>query len=413
MGLIVAAAAAYVLRNGLVPAWTTMTTDFPNYYVSAKVVARGEPAARLYHDGWFAARIKREGIDQPGRFSTFPPATAFVMLPLTPLSPTWARRVWLFIGVGCLALLVFLAARLTHAPPLAAALAPALCASALVSNFRLGQLYLVIATLMTAALWCAKRDAPRRAGVLLGLGISVKYFPVVVLPVWWAQKRYSAVFMTLLTCAAVTLLEWVVFGQDTWWAFVRGVFLPHLDGRIAGQGAGYVTAYQSLHSLCRNLFLYHAVENPHPLLPYPALYTLCKWGTMALIAGWGARRFFQAGGLAPPEAESYRTALISATAMVLLPVTASYHLLLMVPGLTLLLHLAGTHGETRRHALLAAGCAGLLGFFPFWRLHALPTTGWWLLLHYYRLWLLLLLWAVTAALLPPLLRRRAATSGAG
>lgn len=377
------------MRLGVLPAWREMHSDFPNYYVSSRVLAAGEDPRKLYDDAWFQERIDREGIDQAGRFSTFPPCTAFAMLPLTPFTPPTARRIWLMFNLGLLALAIVLLAQLAQIEPTTAALLVMLAGNALVSNTVLGQLYLAVTTATLAALVLAERGHPLSAGALLGACISVKYFPVIFLPALWLRGQRRAVLACLTAIAAMTGVELLVFGWQTWFQFATTVFLPHLDGRIAHQGDGHVIAYQSFNSLFRNLFERHPLENPRPLWPAPILYPLAKWATLLVIGGVGTWACLAQGTDAAGHRR--RLALIGATAMVLLPVTATYHLLLFLPSLTLLLAELWRLGR-RRGAGLTVALWALLGFAPFWRLAALGRDGILLPLHYPRLWLLLALW---------------------
>lgn len=382
----------FFLRLGVLPAWREMRSDFPNYYVSSRVLTAGEDPRLLYDDAWFQRRIEREGINQAGRFSTFPPCTAFAMLPLTPFSPDSARRLWLGINLALLLLAVIQLGRLCELDPSTTAVWVFLAGNALVSNFVLGQLYLAVTAITLMALVLAERGHELTAGALLGACISIKYFPVVFLPALWMRRRWRALLACATTMACITGLELLIFGWETWSHFAGSVFLPHLDGLIANQGDGHVIAYQSFNSLFRNLLVHHPRENPHPLWTAPGLYPFAKWITLALIGGVGAWCFLAQKGT---ELTGYRRrqALAGATAMVLLPVTATYHLLLFLPSLGLLL--AELWRDHRRFAAaLVASFWALLGFAPFWRLAALDRDGFMLLLHYPRLFLLLGIWLV-------------------
>ncbi len=382
----------FFLRLGVLPAWREMRSDFPNYYVSSRVLAAGEDPRLLYDDAWFQSRIEREGISQAGRFSTFPPCTAFAMLPLTPFSPDHARRLWLGLNLALLLLAVFQLSRISQLTTAQSALWVFLAGNALVANFVLGQLYLAVTAATLMALALSERGREWAAGALLGACISIKYFPIIFLPALWSRQRWRTLLACAVTMACTTGLELLVFGWETWSHFAGSVFLPHLDGFIAHQGDGHVVAYQSFNSLFRNLFVSHPLENPHPLLPAPGLYPWAKWTTLALLGGVGAWCFLVQPGA---ELAGYRRrqALAGATAMVLLPVTATYHLLLFLPSLGLLL--AELWRDNRRlAATMVAGLWALLGLAPFWRLAAVDRDGLMLPLHYPRLWLLLAIWLV-------------------
>src|SRR3954462_8047356 len=89
------ALATLVLVRGVVPALSTLDSDFPNYFTAARIVAAGGSPARLYHDSWFQQQIRKEmpGARAQGKFGPFPPPTALLLLPLARLSPLNALRV--------------------------------------------------------------------------------------------------------------------------------------------------------------------------------------------------------------------------------------------------------------------------------------------------------------------------------
>src|SRR5689334_21293702 len=96
---------------GIVPAWSALDTDFPNYYTSARLVVEGRDISRIYEADWFQSRIYAEGIDRQGIFSPLPPVTALLMVPVAFLAPLPALRAWTVVNLLLLAANVILLAR--------------------------------------------------------------------------------------------------------------------------------------------------------------------------------------------------------------------------------------------------------------------------------------------------------------
>src|SRR5580700_8534600 len=90
--------------RGIVPAWSAVDTDFPNYFTAAKIVADGENTDRLYDNGWFQDQMRRYQIGKPseGEFKPFPPPTALLLVPLAGLKPLDALRVVTCVSFLCL-----------------------------------------------------------------------------------------------------------------------------------------------------------------------------------------------------------------------------------------------------------------------------------------------------------------------
>src|SRR5690348_11268540 len=72
----------------VIPAWNSIITDFPNYYVSAWAVRQGDSLAELYDPVWFEQEKRHSGIDRPAAlFNYFPPMNAMIMWPVAKLPP--------------------------------------------------------------------------------------------------------------------------------------------------------------------------------------------------------------------------------------------------------------------------------------------------------------------------------------
>ena len=96
----------------IVPAWHTIVTDFPNYYVSAWAVRHGEPLTELYNPLWFDWEKRRAGIDRPAAlFNYFPPMNALIVWPLAGLSPIAAKRAWTVVNIIALLAVIHLTRR--------------------------------------------------------------------------------------------------------------------------------------------------------------------------------------------------------------------------------------------------------------------------------------------------------------
>ena len=62
--ILVAFLASLFLFRGFLPAWRSLNTDFPNYFVAASVHRAGIPLDRAYEWTWFQRQKDHLGIDQ-------------------------------------------------------------------------------------------------------------------------------------------------------------------------------------------------------------------------------------------------------------------------------------------------------------------------------------------------------------
>ncbi len=81
--LLAIALTILIFTKGIVPAMSTLDTDFPNYLTAARIVADGGPANRLYDTPGFKSkcadtasasprRVNSRRFRRPPRFSWFP-----------------------------------------------------------------------------------------------------------------------------------------------------------------------------------------------------------------------------------------------------------------------------------------------------------------------------------------------------
>ena len=159
----VAFAAALTLLAGrltwlyVVPAWQTIVTDFPNYYVSAWAVRHGEPLTELYNPLWFDREKQRAGIERPAAlFNYFPPMNALIMWPVANLPPITAKRAWTLVNVIALIAVIHLTSKSSGLKWPVATLVALLAGDALGNNFMYGQFYVVLTLLMLSAAFRTK-----------------------------------------------------------------------------------------------------------------------------------------------------------------------------------------------------------------------------------------------------------------
>lgn len=81
-----------------------------------------------------------------------------------------------------------------------------------ISTFRFGSQSLVVAGLVTLAVWLFSRGDSLLAGVALGVAITLKLWPALVLVPLWRAGRRRGTLLALATSGGLTLLGAVAFG---------------------------------------------------------------------------------------------------------------------------------------------------------------------------------------------------------
>jgi hypothetical protein len=398
--------------RGILPAWSTPHSDFSNYYVSARLIAKGSNLDSLYNNEWFHDQMMKEGVHAPGKFAPFPPITAWLMLPLTGFEPLNAQRVFMIVNVAFL-FTCALGWKEVSGWKMGPSIVIVLAGGASVfNNIAFGQVYLIITALMMWSIVWMRNQWPLAAGVTFGILAVLKYFPVAPLaglglaalfgPDGKINSAWRVVGWSLVTIALLIVIQLAFFGPRVMNDYFTTAFLPHLGSDLSGQGM-YSFPFQSWDSLARNLFVYDAVANPQPLIHWPAGRNLLKIlvaiivGSAGLLAMYRIRLIgagpLEAGGRRP-SAEIFM-AVVSLAVLVVLPASATYHFVMLLLPLGLLI---GNRILPQRIATVAIGLYVLIGFIPYgWFVGLADRLG--LIFAYPRLWLITLLFAVVAVTL--------------
>lgn len=373
---------------GIIPGWKQIQSDFPNYYTSSKLITEGKDISRIYDDAWFQQQIHSYNIQQQGKFSPFPPPTALVMLPLSSLAPLAAQRVMLVINVILLLLTALVFSKIITKSFLFCLTIILLSGIGLANNFMLGQLYLGLLLLIAAGYYLLQKNKQFSGGALWGIGIAIKYFPLVFFPALIIQRKWRMLGGAIISVIVLNAVALYFFGESVYAAFFKDVFSSHLNGNLSSQSP-YAPAFQSWNAFLRNAFVFDATENPHPLFSSATAFQVARLLIFSLFGWLTCVEIYK---VRKHENKLPLTLAILATALLALsPASASYHLILLLFPLFLLLKLLLDKGMFT-HTLILALLFATLNFLPFFlnKLYAYYPPG--LFLSFHRLWLITVLY---------------------
>ncbi len=381
-GAILILLGCYLFGHTMPRAWRSLNTDFPDYYLAARLTRERVDPSRAYEWIWLQREKDHRDIGQ--RVVGLVPITPFstlAMWPLTGLPPLVAKHVWLVFNLALLLPITCLMSSVSGLSLLEVGCLLGL-SFPLHRNLLYGQYYIVLLGILTAAYWVMQRQRNRIAGSLIALGVAVKIFPVILTLHFIRKRNWEALLACLLTGILCLLISVSVFG----WSLHRTYVLQVLPWTLRGEVLDpYNPGSSSLSTLLHRLFIFEPQLNAHPALRAPWLFVILHPAfQLALLLPAllciGTRKS------SPDQTSLEWSALLLAT-LTLTPLPASYHFTVLVLPVAIV---CGRLVQERRRALLAVVIALYLAVgYPGWNVER--ADGWHSLLHVKRLYALILL----------------------
>jgi hypothetical protein len=371
-------------------AWRTLNTDFPNYYLAARLVREGVDPSRAYDWIWLQREKDHRNIDQAVvGLVPITPFSTLAMWPIAGLPPLAAKHAWLIFNLALLFPIVWLMRSVTGLSLLQVGCLVGLCFP-MHRNFLYGQYYVALLGILTAALWAVQRQRNYFAGSLLALGVAVKIFPVILALHFVKKKNWAALIACLVTGLLCAVASISVFG----WSLHRAYLLQVLPATLRGEALDpYNLSSSSLSSLLHRLFIFEPQLNTHPALHAPWLFAILH-PALELTLLLPALIWIEERASSATRTALEWAALLLAT-LTFTPLPASYHFTVLILPVAII---CGYLVQERRSALLMIVIALYLAVgYPGW--NTAPVDGWRALLHVKRLYALILLTTVALSLI--------------
>jgi Glycosyltransferase family 87/WD40-like Beta Propeller Repeat len=388
--LLVALVTGFAIK-GFVPAWRHLNSDFPNYYLVARLYRAGYPLERVYDWTWLQRQKDHQGIDQ--RLVSFIPSTlpsALAVAPWISLPPLEAKRRWLVVNLALLLATAFLLVSMTKLGWERVVLLIFLAFIPLRDNFVFGQMHVLVLLLLTLAAWLFFKEFSFLSGISLAIAAALKIYPAFFLIYFLWKKQWRAAAGLIVGLLAVAGISLYLFGVDACILYARHVLPAGLRGETLDP---YNPAWNSWTALVRRLFIAEPELNPAPVAHLPWLYALLQpliHASIFVLFMWA---------IGPKRLDIERTKIEWATFIFLLLFLSSqpgsYHFVALILSTVLIADYLLTHNHAIHLGAMLAIYA-LIGV-PIIRFPWAAPNGWQNLLFFPRLALMtafggLLLW---------------------
>ena len=382
---LLALVAAFLWR-GFLPAWKSLNTDFPDYYLVARLYHQGYPLEQVYDWTWIQRQKDHAGIDRP--IVAFALLTPFSLLPVWPFSslpPLQAKHYWLMVNLVLLALTGWLLSRMTTLGSRRIAVLAFLAVIPLRTNFLCGQEYVLLLFLLTVAAWVYLKRWPATSGAILAVAGALKIYPALFVFFFARKRQWRAALGLCAASLGLWLLSIGLFGFET----IRTYLVEVLPWPLRGEGQDpYSTAWNSPTALLHRLFIAEPELNPHPTIHLPAAYAFLQPICQGLI--FVPFLWLMSSSCDDVAREKLDWGCYVALLLILSTNPASYDFNGLILTSALVVGYLLNAGRRREAAAVIALYAFVC--FPIYRWMPKSPTGWRTLLAFPRLWGLVGLW---------------------
>src|SRR5271155_5000183 len=202
---------AYLCLHTMPRAWSKLNTDFPNYYLTARLVHEGYDMSRVYEWTWLEREKDHRAVDV--RVIGLVPITPFstlIMWPMTGLPALAAKHIWLVVNLALLVPLCLMLRSMTGLTYRRIALVLAL-SFPLHRILLYGQFYLLLLVLIVVACWAYLHDLHVVAGALIAIAAACKIFPALFLVFFLQRRDWRALASGIVTGLAAIAVSIAVF----------------------------------------------------------------------------------------------------------------------------------------------------------------------------------------------------------
>jgi hypothetical protein len=377
---------ALLLWKGILPGWRFLNTDFPNYYLVARLLREGYSLDRIYDWIWLQ-RIKDQwGIGQQlVGFAGLTPFSALPVVPLSFFSALIAKRLWVLANLLLLVSSVELLHKVTSLGRRRVWLLCLLAVFPLRTSFLLGQMHLFVLFCLVLAYYFYRKGSWIACGVCLTLAGAVKVYPLLFILYFVWKRQWRLAFATVSAALVFLGIGYLWLGSDVINLYATEILPRSLQGEVLDP---YSAQTASTAALFHRLFIYEPTLNPGPLMNSPTLYAVLYplWQlaiSLPLLAVL-SRQARNAG------TEQLEWGAFTFALLVLSPVPASYHFVVVMFSIALLVdHLLRQKAySTAVAAVSLYGMISIVEYFP------RGQGAFYTFLAFGRLWSAVLLWMV-------------------
>ena len=376
--------AGLLLWKGVLPGWRSLNTDFPNYYIVARLLREGYSLDRIYDWVWLQRIKDHWGLDQPlVGFAGLTPFSAIPIVPLSVFSALVAKRLWILCNLLFLCATVEPLTRLTSLGRRRVWLLVLLAVFPLRTSFLFGQMHILVLFLLTLAYLLRCKGKQVASAAVLAFAGLLKVYPLLFALYFLWKRQWRMLFAMLSATVVLAGMSYAWMGPAVIDTYILQVLPRSVQGEVLDPYSAHAA---SVAALFHRLFILEPVSNPHPLFNSPTLYaTLYPLWQVAMLLPLLASVYRERDR---PGTEKLQWAAYVVLLLVLSPVPASYHFVVLAFSIVLLVDFLVV-----RESYRAASLAVFL-YIAISAMEYIPRSRAGTVFAFSRLWIALLLWVI-------------------
>ena len=266
-------AVAYLGLHTVPRAWTKLNTDFPNYYLTARLAHEGYDTSRVYEWIWLQREKDHRSLDIPAvGMIPITPFSTLLLWPVTSLPALTAKHVWMIANLALLVPLCWFIHSLSGLSWRRVALVLAF-SFPLQRNLLYGQFYILLLVLIVAACWCYVKEHYVLSGAIIAVAAACKIFPVLFVVLYLRRRNWRALASFAVAGIGAATLSITVFGWNVHRTYLQQILPWALHGEAMPP---YIPSAASISGLLHYLLLPEPQWNPHPWHNSTLLYALLQ-----------------------------------------------------------------------------------------------------------------------------------------
>lgn len=322
-GLVLCLSLLCLATHTLHRAWQTLNTDFPNYYLAARLFHEGYDTSRMYEWSWIEREKDHRAVDiRVIGLLPITPVSTLAVWPLAGFQPLTAKHIWILLNLAFLVPIGRMLRWMTGLSYQRIALVFALSVP-FQRNLLFGQFYILLLLLITAGCWSYLRGYRALAGALVAIAAACKVFPLILFVFFLQRRDWRALGAGTATGIAASAVSIAAYG----WNAHRTWLLQILPWTLHGEGMPPYVPTASISGILHILFLSEPQWNPHPWRDSPLAYALLLPLVQMLILA-PAILLMRRTGSSPLRIMLEWSALITAS-LTVSTIPASYNFVLM------------------------------------------------------------------------------------